>query len=47
MNKKQYQSPLMKVVSTKCECLLSGSVTGTEKVTISENNYDEENDYWE
>lgn len=41
--KRIYQSPKIKVVSTKCECLLSGSVTGTEKVTISENDYGEGN----
>ena len=41
MNKKQYQAPQTKVVSTKCECLLSGSVTGTEKVEISTNEYGE------
>ena len=39
--KKQYQSPQTKVVSTKCECLLSGSVSGTEKVEISTNDYGE------
>ena len=39
--KKIYQSPKIKVVSTKCECLLSSSATGTEKVTISENDYGE------
>ena len=39
--KKQYQSPQTKVVSTKCETLLSGSVSGTEKVEISTNDYGE------
>ena len=39
--KKQYLSPQTKVVSTKCETLLSGSVSGTEKVEISTNDYGE------
>lgn len=39
--KKNYQAPQVRVVSTKCECLLSSSVTGTEKVTVSENDYGE------
>lgn len=39
MNKKQYQSPLMKVVSTKCVSVLCSSVSGTEKVTFSEYGY--------
>ncbi len=41
MNKKQYQAPQIKVVSTKCVSMLCSSVSGTEKVTISENVYGE------
>lgn len=45
MNKKQYQSPQIKVVSTKCASMLCSSVSGTEKVEISDNNYGE--DSWD
>ena len=47
MNKKQYQTPQMKEVNTKCVSMLCSSVTGTEKVTISEYNYGEEAGCWE
>lgn len=43
--KKQYQTPQTKVVSTKCVSMLCSSVTGTEKVEISDNNYGE--DSWD
>lgn len=45
MNKKRYQSPLMKVVSTKCVSVLCSSVSGTETVTFSEYGYGDV--YWE
>ncbi len=40
--KKQYQSPLMKVVRAKCASMLCASASGTEPVTMSGNNYDED-----
>lgn len=43
--KKIYQAPLMKVVSTKCASMLCSSATTTEKVTVSENIYDDNS--WE
>lgn len=43
--KKIYQTPQTKVVSTKCVTMLCSSATNTEKVTVSENIYDE--DSWE
>lgn len=43
--KKQYLSPAIKVVRTQCECLLSISASGTEKVGISTDDYGEDN--WE
>ena len=39
--KKQYLSPAIKVVRTQCASMLCSSVTGTEKVEISTNEYGE------
>ena len=43
--KKIYQTPQTKVVSTKCVSMLCSSVSGTEKVTVSDYNYDDNS--WE
>ena len=39
--KKIYQTPQTKVVSTKCVSMLCSSVSGTEKVTVSDYDYDD------
>ena len=39
--KKIYQTPQTKVVSTKCVTMLCSSVSGTEKVTVSDYDYDD------
>lgn len=43
--KKIYQTPQTKVVSTKCVSMLCSSVSGTEKVTVSDYDYDDNS--WE
>ena len=39
--KKIYQTPQTKVVSTKCVSMLCSSVSGTETVTVSDYDYDD------
>lgn len=43
--KKIYQTPQTKVVSARCVSMLCSSATNTEKVTVSDYNYDDNS--WE
>lgn len=45
--KKQYLSPRMHVVRVDCTTILSASVKGMEKVTVSDYDYDEEKGLWD